>query len=38
MALAFDEEFPKARLALLLKHFADLNDKPQAWRGGLSDP
>jgi predicted transposase YbfD/YdcC len=32
MALAFDEEFPKARLALLLKHFADLNDGREAWR------
>lgn len=32
MALAFDEEFPKARLALLLKHFSELDDGREAWR------
>ena len=32
MALAFDAEFPKARLARLLKHFAALDDDREAWR------
>ncbi len=32
MALAFDDEFPKARLAVLLEHFAELTDDRQAWR------
>lgn len=32
MALAFDDEFPKARLALLLKHFSELDDGREAWR------
>jgi predicted transposase YbfD/YdcC len=32
MATAFDEAFPKARLALLLKHFSELEDGREAWR------
>ena len=32
MALAFDDEFPRARLALLLKRFAELDDDREAWR------
>ena len=32
MALAFDDEFPKARLAVVLEHFAELNDDLGAWR------
>ena len=32
MALAFDDEFPQARLAVLLEHFAELNDEREAWR------
>jgi predicted transposase YbfD/YdcC len=32
MALAFDDEFPRERLAVLLKHFAELNDDREAWR------
>lgn len=32
MVLAFDEAFPKARLALLLKHFSELDDGREAWR------
>ena len=32
MALAFDDEFPRARLAVLLEHFAELNDDREAWR------
>ena len=32
MALALDDEFPKARLAVLLEHFAELNDNREAWR------
>jgi predicted transposase YbfD/YdcC len=32
MALAFDDEFPKARLAVLLEHFAELKDDREAWR------
>jgi predicted transposase YbfD/YdcC len=32
MAPAFDEAFPKARLALLLKHFSELEDGREAWR------
>jgi predicted transposase YbfD/YdcC len=32
MALAFDDEFPRARLAVLLKHFAELDDDREAWR------
>lgn len=32
MALAFDDAFPKARLALLLKHFSGLDDGREAWR------
>jgi len=32
MALAFGDEFPKARLALLLKHFSELDDGREAWR------
>jgi predicted transposase YbfD/YdcC len=32
MSLAVCEDFPRDRLALLLKHFADLNDDREAWR------
>jgi predicted transposase YbfD/YdcC len=32
MALAFDEEFPKARFALLLRHFSELDDDRESWR------
>jgi predicted transposase YbfD/YdcC len=32
MALAFDEVFPKAQLAVLLEHFAELGDDREAWR------
>src|SRR5580658_8336707 len=32
MALAFDGDFAKARLAVLLEHFAELNDDREAWR------
>jgi hypothetical protein len=32
MALAFDDEFPRARLAVLLEHFAELNDDRETWR------
>src|ERR1022692_3549300 len=32
MTLAFDEAFAKARLAVLLEHFAELNDDREAWR------
>jgi predicted transposase YbfD/YdcC len=32
MALAFDDELPRERLAVLLKHFAALNDDREAWR------
>lgn len=32
MGLAFDDEFPRARLALLLKHFSELEDGREAWR------
>lgn len=32
MFVAADEDFPRDRLALLLKRFADLNDDRQSWR------
>lgn len=32
MALAFEDAFPRARLAVLLEHFAELNDDREAWR------
>jgi hypothetical protein len=30
-----DEEVPQARLGLLLKHFSQLDDAREPWRGGL---
>ena len=32
MHTTLDEESPRARLALLLKHFSELNDDREAWR------
>jgi len=32
MALVFGDDFPRARLAVLLEHFAELNDDREAWR------
>ena len=32
MDTTLDEESPRARLALLLKHFSELDDDREAWR------
>jgi hypothetical protein len=32
MDMTLDEESPRARLALLLKHFSELDDDREAWR------